>query len=568
MTRPSPITTRPIRLDPKDARAYIARGDAWEEKESSTRPSPTSTRRSGSIPGTPGPTTPGATPGHGRGITTRPSPTSPRRSDSIPRTPRAYSRPGPCLERRTNTTRPSPTSTRRSGSIPRTPRPTSTGAAPGSKKEEYDKAIADFNEAIRLDPKDADAYGNRGDAWDAKDDSTRPSPTIDEAIRLDPKDARRYVNRGMAWYEKDEYDKAIADFDEAIRLDPKHAQAYNNRGEAWYEKEDSTRPSPTTTRRSGSIPSTPTAYRNRGVCSGGNGEYRQGDRRFRRGDPARPQGCAWRTYQPGQRLAIEGRSRQGHRRFRSRRSDSIPSTPRRTSAGAMPGKTKGDHDKAIADFNEAIRLDPENAEAYVDRGMAWQAKGDFDKAIADFDAAIRLDPEDARRYVDRGMAWAAKGHFEQAIADFNEAVRLDPELVRRSRSRACLASRSAITTRPSPITTRRSGSTRTTPQAYVHRGIAWRLKGNHDKAIADFSAAIRLQPGTLRTIPTGASPGVEGRIRQGHRRFRRGHPPRSEARPVYITGAIAWEMKQDFDKAIADYMRSDPTRSEAQPWRT
>ena len=54
---------------------------------------------------------------------------------------------------------------------------------------------------------------------------------------------------------------------------------------------------------------------------------------------------------------------------------------------------KGDHDKAIADFTEAIRLNPKDAEAYYSRGGAYGEKGDYDKAIADFTEAIRLNPQ-------------------------------------------------------------------------------------------------------------------------------------------------------------------------------
>ena len=65
------------------------------------------------------------------------------------------------MRTRRSTTRPSPTTTRPSGSTPRTPRRTTTAATPGSDKKEYDKAIADYNEAIRLDPKDPWLYFNR-----------------------------------------------------------------------------------------------------------------------------------------------------------------------------------------------------------------------------------------------------------------------------------------------------------------------------------------------------------------------------------------------------------------------
>ena len=59
---------------------------------------------------------------------------------------------------------------------------------------------------------------------------------------------------------------------------------------------------------------------------------------------------------------------------------------------------KGEYDKAIADFTEAIRLNPKNANAYSKRGEAYMAKHDYDKCIADCTEAIRLDPKDARAY--------------------------------------------------------------------------------------------------------------------------------------------------------------------------
>ena len=63
---------------------------------------------------------------------------------------------------------------------------------------------------------------------------------------------------------------------------------------------------------------------------------------------------------------------------------------------------KGEYDKAIADYNEAIRLDPLDAHAYYRRGVAWTLKDEYDKAIADYTEAIRLDPKDADNYHQRG----------------------------------------------------------------------------------------------------------------------------------------------------------------------
>src|SRR5262245_47707481 len=70
------------------------------------------------------------------------------------------------------------------------------------------------------------AYYNRGLAHHQKADYDRAIRDFDEAIRLDPKYAHAYYNRGLAHHQKADYDRAIRDFDEAIRLDPKYAHAH------------------------------------------------------------------------------------------------------------------------------------------------------------------------------------------------------------------------------------------------------------------------------------------------------------------------------------------------------
>jgi tetratricopeptide (TPR) repeat protein len=55
--------------------------------------------------------------------------------------------------------------------------------------------------------------------------------------------------------------------------------------------------------------------------------------------------------------------------------------------------SKGNFDKAIADYTEAIRLAP-NFVVYSTRGLAYQSKGDLDHAIADFESALRINPND------------------------------------------------------------------------------------------------------------------------------------------------------------------------------
>ena len=85
------------------------------------------------------------------------------------------------------------------------------------------------------------------------------------------------------------------------------------------------------------------------------------------------------------------------------------------------------YDKAIVHYTAAIDLNPELAEAYYNRGLAYAKKGEFDLAIQDFNTAIDLNPEYAKAYNNRGIAYANKGEFDLAIQDFNKAIDLNPE---------------------------------------------------------------------------------------------------------------------------------------------
>jgi Flp pilus assembly protein TadD len=125
--------------------------------------------------------------------------------------------------------------------------------------------------------------------------------------------------------------------------------------------------------------------------------------------------------------------------------------------GSAYGK-KGENDRAIADYNEALRLNPKLASAYNNRGLAYSKKGENDRAIADHNEALRLDPKFASAYNNRGLAYSEKGENDRAIADYNEALRLNPK--------------NAV--------------------AYNNRGFAYWRKGENDRAIADYNEALRL----------------------------------------------------------------------------
>jgi len=121
----------------------------------------------------------------------------------------------------------------------------------------------------------------------------------------------------------------------------------------------------------------------------------------------------------------------------------------------------GDWRRAIADFDEAIHLNPNRASLYRDRALARRQNGDLELAIEDYDEAIAHDPRHAAPYHQRGLALAAAGDLDRAILSYNTAVRLDPS----------------------------------DAQPRLDRGLAFLARGQANEARADFEAALALPAG-------------------------------------------------------------------------
>src|SRR3954447_21019723 len=88
---------------------------------------------------------------------------------------------------------------------------------------------------------------------------------------------------------------------------------------------------------------------------------------------------------------------------------------------------RGGLENAIADFDEAIRLNPQSARPYNDRGFTYARQGNFDRAIADYSEAIRLDPRYVLALRNRGFAYYVEREYDRAISDYNVAIQLDPK---------------------------------------------------------------------------------------------------------------------------------------------
>jgi uncharacterized membrane protein/tetratricopeptide (TPR) repeat protein len=211
---------------------------------------------------------------------------------------------------------------------------------------------------------------------------------------------------------------------------------------------------------------------------------------------------------------------------------------------------------------EVIQLDKNDATLYSERGKAYFAQKDYDGAIKEFAKAIQLAPHDARVYYFRGVAYANKGDNDQAITDLTAAVRRNPN---NATWAAALEKVKAAAPKPPPPKPQYATSAPTQKSAepkapvrldthhatsapaqkpaepeapvpldaidatsYSERGIAFLCDGDYDQAIAEFTAALRLNPNNAA---------------------------------LYTDRSFAYSAKGDHDRAIADLtaaVRLDP----------
>jgi tetratricopeptide (TPR) repeat protein len=122
--------------------------------------------------------------------------------------------------------------------------------------------------------------------------------------------------------------------------------------------------------------------------------------------------------------------------------------------------SRKEYDKSLADLNEAIRLDPRIRWPYHVRGWIWYRKKDYDKALADYEQALRIDPQEAVFYRDRGNIAFARKQYDKALADYSEAIQHNPKYY----------------------------------VPFLMRGKTWVQKKQYEKALADFNEVVRLDP--------------------------------------------------------------------------
>ena len=157
-------------------------------------------------------------------------------------------------------------------------------------------------------------------------------------------------------------------------------------------------------------------------------------------------------------------------------------------------QNKGDNQGAIIAYNEAIRLNPNLAEAYNNRGIVRKELGDKPGAIDDYNQAIKFNPNLALAYYNRGIVRKELGDKPGAIDDFNQAIKINPNDADAYYNRGIV--RKELGDKQGAIDdyTLAIKFNPNLAQAYYNRGNDYRKSGANQEAIQDYSQAIKINP--------------------------------------------------------------------------
>jgi tetratricopeptide (TPR) repeat protein len=87
---------------------------------------------------------------------------------------------------------------------------------------------------------------------------------------------------------------------------------------------------------------------------------------------------------------------------------------------------KGKYAESIESYTKAIEVDPENINAYIQRGMAYSITKDYQKAVADYSLVLQRNPDMINVKNSRGSAFLKLKMYDEAFADFNDIINADP----------------------------------------------------------------------------------------------------------------------------------------------
>ncbi|MDB9318448.1 tetratricopeptide repeat protein, partial [Nodularia spumigena] len=327
-----------------------------------------------------------------------------------------------------------------------------------SEQKKWELALADYNQALQINPEAALPYNNRAILYSEQKKWELALADYTKAIQINPEYAQAYYNRAILYYEQKKWELALADYNQAIQINPEYGDAYNNRGVLYKEQKKWELALADYNQAIQINPVDADAYNNRGNL------YKE---------------------QKNWELALADYNQA----IQINQEDALPYTNR-----GLLYKEQKKWELALADYTQAIQINPEYADAYNNRGNLYQEQKKWELALADYTKAIQINPEYAQAYYNRGVLYYEQKKWELALADFTKAIQINPEDAKAYSNRGVLYKEQkkwelaladynqAIQINPEDA------------KAYSNRGNLYSLQQKWELALADYTKAIDINP--------------------------------------------------------------------------
>ncbi|MDB9414252.1 tetratricopeptide repeat-containing serine protease family protein [Microcystis aeruginosa] len=215
------------------------------------------------------------------------------------------------------------------------------------------------------------------------------------------------------------------------------------------------------------------------------------------------------------------------------------------------------YELALDDFNKAIEINPNFAILYYNRGNLYINQQKYDLALSDYDKAIEINPNYAEAYVNRGVLYDDQRKYELALADYSKAIDINPNLAEAYVNRGLLYKdlqkydlalsdySKAIDINPNYA------------EAYVNRGVLYRLQEKYDLALSDYSKAIDINP---KFAGTYYNRGVLYRLQEKYDLALADWNKAIEINPnyaeAYVNRGVLYFGQKKYELALSDYNKA------------
>jgi len=349
-------------------------------------------------------------------------------------------------------------------------------------KKEYFTAQAHYTEAIRLDPKYAEAYRSRGIAREYLGEKAKALTDFNIYCDLKPEDSEALFNRAVLRFESTQYLPARQDFLKLLRMPPPAETATIT-----YSQEAQGGATRIRTAQSGQkdhlynflgqietnfkryaiaiawldsaimlSPNTAGYYVNRGLAKTERGDKAGAAEDYEKAlllDP--DNSLALHNLAALKSLGGDNQSSEQLLNESIAKNEKLPYP--RAERGYQRMKN-GDFKGALEDFNEVVRLEPNEPDNYISRGLVKEKLKDLPGALADYSHALKLDEKNPRTWVCRANVVSKLGNWKEALEDYDAAIILDNNYA----------------------------------LAYYNRAIAQQKMGNPTAACSDMKRALQL----------------------------------------------------------------------------